>query len=257
MLQDLPRDVQGEVRGIDDALDELEIVVHELVALFHDHDAVGVERDAALGIAVENALVLFSGDKEHGLVGNGSLRVHAHKRAGVLPVVILLFIESDAVFVGDIASAALPDRHHGVDGLVLGDHLIVIFRAAVVVLLAGLEALLMLHIHLDGPADIVGILPDESLELPYLEVGAVDLVLRVGLEVHDHIRADGLPLGLGDGVSVRAAALPLHGFIAAVLFRDHGDLVGDHERGIKAHAELADDGQILALCGIHAVLELI
>ena len=77
--------------------------------------------------------------------------------------------------------------------------------------------------------------------------------------MHDDIRADGVLVAIGDGVAVRAGALPLNAGLLAVLAAYNGDLVGDHERRVEAHAELTDDGKILALglvC-VHLALELI
>ena len=73
--------------------------------------------------------------------------------------------------------------------------------------------------------------------------------------MHDDVRADALALAGRDGVAVRAGALPLHAALLAVLAGDDRDLVRDHEGGIEAHAELADDGQIVALSLFHLVFE--
>ena len=115
----------------------------------------------------------------------------------------------------------------------------------------------MLNVHLDRPADIVGILLYKRLELPYLEEGAVYLLLGIGLYVHDNVGADALLLAGGDGVAVSAAALPLDAHILAVLAGDDGDLVRDHKGRIEADAELTDNGQILALglILVHLALE--
>lgn len=77
--------------------------------------------------------------------------------------------------------------------------------------------------------------------------------------MHDDIRADGVLVAVGDGVAVSAGALPLNAGLIAVLAADDGDLVGYHERRVEAHAELTDDGKILALGGgsVHLALELI
>ena len=257
VLQQLTGDVQAQVGGIHHALDEIKIVVHQLVALLHDHDAVGVERDATLIVTGKHVFILLPGDKQHRLIAHRALGVDAHQRNGILAVVVLLLVPGDAVIVGHLALRALPNGNHAVDGLVLRDHLVVILRAAVVVFLAGLEALLVLHVHLDRPAHIVGILAHQRLELPDLQVRAVNLIVRVGLEVHDHIGADGLLVDLGDGVAVRAGALPLHALLLAVFAGEHGNLVGHHEGGIEAHAELTDDAQILGLLLLHLALELI
>ena len=105
----------------------------------------------------------------------------------------------------------------------------------------------MLDVHLDGPADIVGILLYKRLELPDLEEGAVYLLLGVGLYVHDNVGADALLLAGGDGVAVSAAAFPLDAHVLTVLAGDDGDLVRDHEGRIEADAELTDNGEVLAL----------
>ena len=42
----------------------------------------------------------------------------------------------------------------------------------------------------------------------------------------------------------RAGGLPLIGLLRTVFLRADGDAVGDHERGVEAHAELADDVDI-------------
>ena len=255
VLQDLAGDVQAQIRRVDHALDELEIVVHELVALLHDHDAVGIERDAALVLAIVQSGVLLAGDKEHRLVGHGALGVNADEGAGVLHVAVLLFIIGDAVVVGDFIAAALPDGDHAVDRLGLRHGLVFIFRRAVVVLLAGLLAFLARDVHADRPTHIIRVLAHERLELPDLEISAVQLVVGVGLKVHDHVGADALALAGRDGIAVGAGALPHHAALLAVLAGDDRDLVGDHEGGVEAHAELADDGQVLALALFHVVFE--
>ena len=77
-----------------------------------------------------------------------------------------------------------------------------------------------------------------------LQVLAVLLLVRVGLDVHDDVGADGLLVAFADRVAVRAGGLPLIGLLRTVLLRADGDLIGDHERGVEAHAELADDVDI-------------
>ena len=170
----------------------------------------------------------------------------------------LVLIKRDALLIRRFLAAALPDGDHAVDGLLLGlrDHLHL--RLALFVLLAGVDPVALLDVHDDRPADIVGILADEHHELPVFEIGGVLLAGLVFFDVHDDVRADGVLLGLGDGVAVRAGADPLVGRVAAVGAGDDRDLVGDHERGIEADAELTDDvdGGILLRVLAEAVLEL-
>ena len=74
-----------------------------------------------------------------------------------------------------------------------------------------------------------------------LEILAVVFLVRVGLDVHDDLGADRFLVALGHGVAVRAGGLPLIGLLRTVLLRADGDLIGHHERGVEAHAELTDD----------------
>ena len=152
----------------------------------------------------------------------------------------LLLVELHALLVRDLALGALPDGDLGVyrlaldlgDGLVLG--------ASVLVGLAGLLHLGPLYIHLDGPADVVGVFFHQAHDLPALQVVPVALVVIVRLEVHDDIGAGAVLLALCDGVAVRAGALPPVRGVRAVGPGDDRHLVGDHERAVEANAELAD-----------------
>ena len=258
MLKDFTGDVQREIRRIHHALDEAEVLMHQLVALLHDHDAVGVERDAALVVAGEDVLVLLARDKQHRLVAHRALGIDAHQGAGVLAVAVLFLVPCDAVVVRHLGFGPLPDRDAGVDDLVLRHHTVVVLGRAVVVLFFGLKTLLVLDVHADRPADIVGVFLHQRLDLPDLQIGSVNLVVRVFLDVHDDIGPDGVAVTGRDGVAVRALAVPFHALGLAELAGDHGHLIGDHERGVKAHAELSDDGEILILClfAVHFALEL-
>ena len=50
-----------------------------------------------------------------------------------------------------------------------------------------------------------------------------------------------------DGVAVQAVALPCVDLVGAEGTADHAHLGGDHERGVEAHAKLADDVDVGAL----------
>ena len=75
--------------------------------------------------------------------------------------------------------------------------------------------------------------------------------------MHDDVGADAFLFALGDGVAVRALGFPFVGLVGAVGAGDDGDLVGDHEGGVEADAELADDVDVRALLGgvVDAALE--
>ena len=259
MLKYLAGDVQAQVGGIHDAADELEVVVDELVAVLHYENAVAVELDALFRRAGDAVVDILAGDEKHRLVGYSTLGVDPERDGGVGLVAGGLLIPFDALLVRDLGLRTLPDGHHGVDRLGSGDVHGLHDGLAVLVLLAGGLLLLTGDVHDDGPAHIVGILLDKHLELPYLEVRTVDLLLGVLFYVHNDVGAGGVLVALGDRVAVSAGALPADALFLAVLFGDDGDLVGHHEGGIKAHAELSDDGDVVlpGLLGIHFALELV
>ena len=147
--------------------------------------------------------------------------------------------------------APLPDGHHGVQGVHLGVGLVLrlVLRGALLLPCFG-------DLHADGEADVVGVLAHQLLEPPGLQKLAVLLVVGVGLDVHDNIRAHARLFALGDGVAVGPGGLPLVGGAAAVLFGHHSDAVRHHERGVEPHAELADDVGVLGVLP-HLLLELV
>ena len=63
MLENFPGNVQGQVGRVHHALDKVKVVVHQLVAFFHDHHAVGVQGDAALVVAQESGFIFLAGDE--------------------------------------------------------------------------------------------------------------------------------------------------------------------------------------------------
>ena len=71
--------------------------------------------------------------------------------------------------------------------------------------------------------------------------------LGVGLDVQDDLSASSVLLGGGHLVAVHTGGLPLPGLVRAVGLGDDGDLVGHHEGGVEADAELADDVDVLVL----------
>ena len=258
VLQHLARDVQRQVGGVDHAARERVARRQKIGASVHDHDAGAVELETGVGVARVHICRDLGRDEQQRAVGDQTLGVDADDGQRVVIVVELFLVKCDALLIGRLLAAALPDGDHAVDGLLLGlgDHLHL--RLAVFVLLAGVDPVALLDVHDDRPADIVGVFADEHHELPVFEVGGVFLARLISLDVHDDVGADGVLLRLGDGVAVRAGADPLIGGVAAVGAGDDRDLVGDHERGVEADAELTDDvdGGILLRALAEIVLEL-
>ena len=101
--------------------------------------------------------------------------------------------------------------------------------------------------HFDRVADVIAVLFDQLADTVGLEEFTVLLLLGILLDVQGD---DGARLILFTGlyrVAVRAGGLPDKGFIRTERLAFDLDVIGDHERGVKAHAELTDDVDILVL----------
>ena len=255
MLEHLTGDVQGQVGGVHDALDEAEVVGQQIRALVHDHDAGGIELQALLKVGGEVVHGHLAGDVQQGLVLHAALGGHMDGQQGVLPVAKLGLIELVVLLVLDLALGALPDGDHGVDGLPLLDRLVLRLVVLAGVLRLGL-GLAVLHLHADGVADVVRIFLNEAGELVGFQILVVFLFLAVGLDGHDHVGTHGVLFARLDGVAVHTLGLPLVSGVRAVSLGDHGDFVGHHEGRVEAHAELADDVDLGVVGLLRLLLEL-
>ena len=162
MLKDFTADVQGEVGGIDNALHKAEAVGQQIGALVHDHHAGGIELQALLILPGVEVIGGLGGDIQHGLIGHGALGAGVDDGQGVLPVVELLLVEGVVLLGLYLGLLALPQGDLGVDGLPLLHRL----PLGLIVLpgIGGLGLLaVVLHLHGDGIADIVGVFLDELL----------------------------------------------------------------------------------------------
>ena len=253
VLEELPGDVEAQVRGIHHAPDEAEVLGQEVGALVHDEDAIGVELEAlliVLGVVIHGG---GAGDEEQGLVGDGALGGDGDHALGRDHLVVALLVELVVLLLRDLALLPLPEGDHGVQGLPLPDILVLRLVVGGALLPAGVGDL-----HADGEADVVGVLLHEGFQGVLLEVLAVlaGLVLGVLLDVEGDVGADGVLLTGLHGVAVHAVGLPAVGGVGAVLPRHDGDVVRDHEGGVEAHAELTDDvRRLLAALGLLAELQ--
>ena len=253
VLEDLTADVQREVGGVHHTLDKAEVVRQQIGTLVHDEHTGGVELQPLLifpGIEVIGRLL---GDIKHGLIGHCTLGAGVDHRQGVLPVHELLLIKGVVLLGGHLGLLSLPQGDHGVDGLPLLHRLplglVVLARVGGLLLLA-----VVLHLHHDRVADVIRVLFDQLLKLIGLQILVVVLLIRVCLEVHDHIAAGGVLLALGDRIAVRPVRLPHPGLVAAIGPGDHRHMVGHHKGGVEAHAELTDDVDVLPLLLLSQVL---
>ena len=253
MLQKLTGDIQAQVGGIHHAPDEVEVLRQQVGAVIHDHDAGAVELQTGLEILGKILVGHAGGDEQQRLIGDGALHRHGDDRLGRGKLTEALLIELVVLLLGDLALFPLPQGHHGVEGLPLGHVLVLRLVVGAAVLPAGVGGQ-----HADGEADIVAVLLHQPLEGVLLQILAVLvlLFLAVGLQVHDDIGAHGVLFARLDSVAVHTGGLPAVRLLTAVLFGDDGDLVGHHEGGVEAHAELADNVGVGGLLALQLALEL-
>ncbi|WVZ83180.1 hypothetical protein U9M48_030351 [Paspalum notatum var. saurae] len=272
LLQRLAGDVEGQVVGVDDALDEAQPLGDELLAVVHDEDAADVELDVVELLAgVEEVERRAAGHEEDGL--ELQLPLHREVLHGevVLPVVGQRLVEGRVLLACDLLRLPQPDRLLLVDLHPLVRHLlhllllllVLLVGAAVVVvelldlalldLLAFLGGFILIFVVADlllggllGPeidriADELGVLLDEVLEAALLQV--LELVV---LEEERDLGAppEALPGGVErDGEGATGLRLPHVLLVVVVLGGDHHP-VRDEVGGVEADAELADHGHV-------------
>lgn len=112
LLQRLTRDVQGQVLRVDDTLDELEVLGHELLAVVHDEDAAHVQLDVvalALVAALEHVERRALGHEQHGLELELALDREVLDGRVLLPVVRQRLVERRVLLLRDLLRVAHPD----------------------------------------------------------------------------------------------------------------------------------------------------
>ena len=124
LLQDLPGDVQRQVGRVHHALDEAQVVGHQLAAVVHDEHALDVELQAAAAVALEQVVRGAGRDEEQGLVLEGALRLHVDDLERVGPVVADVPVELVVLLVVDLRARPRPERLHRVErvGRLAGGH---------------------------------------------------------------------------------------------------------------------------------------
>ncbi|OPZ22608.1 MAG: hypothetical protein BWZ10_00369 [candidate division BRC1 bacterium ADurb.BinA364] len=155
-----------------------------------------------------------------------------------IPIVADVLVKLLEFVFGDILGVAGPDGFHRVQGLILDD-----FPA----LAAGLGLALVvafdffaLDPHLDRIRDVVGVFAHDLADGPLgRKIGQAVLFVG-GLEPERDCGAGLGAFGGLQGVSAVAFGFPFDGGVFARPAGRHHDLVGGHEAGIEADAELAD-----------------
>ena len=246
LLQHLTADVQAQVLAVHDALDEAEVVGQQVGALFHDQHAGSVQGQTLLVLLGVEVVGAVAGHEQQGVVVGSALGAAHDDPGGVGIVAELVLIEGVVFLIGHFALLLLPDGDHAVQGLQLGVGLplglVVLGLGVRFRLLAALFAL-----HLDGIAHIVAVFLHDGHDAVLIQEVVVVVGLGVGLDVQDDLGAGGILLSRGHLVAVHTGGFPLPGLVRAVGLGDDGDLVGHHEGGVEADAELADDVDVLVL----------
>ena len=234
LLQQLARDIERQVVGVEHAAHEAQVERQELLGVVHDEHASHIELEAPRGVALVEVEGRAPGDVEQrGVLALAlDLVVAPGERVGEvvrdMPVEFFVFV------VRDLAARPRPQRLTLVGGLPVE---------------AGLA--LLAHQHREG--DVVRIAAHQRAQPP-----TVGELLGVVLEVQHHHRAALLARRGLDGevaVGLRGPADTRGGRLAR-LAGEHLDLVGDDERRIEADAELADELRVLLLIAREPLEEL-
>ena len=231
-LQDFAGNVQGQVIGIHHALDEAQVQRQELVGLIHDEHALHIEFQALGCFAVVQVERRAARHVEQRGVFQLALDLVVAPGQRVFEVVTDVLVELGVFLVLDLAARPGPQGAGAVDGLPLG------FRRLVLLFPV------MLLRQFDGQRHVVGVFLDDVAQAP-----AVGELFFAALQVqHDAGATLGLLHG-GDFEVALALRRPVHAFGGgqAGAAAEHIHLVGNDERGIEAHAELADQPRILLL----------
>ena len=245
-MQCLTADVQRQVLAVHHALDKAEIIRQQVAAFLHDHHAGGVQREALLILLGVEVVGGLAGDEQQRGVGGGALGAGGDDPQRVLPVVEFVFVELVVVLVLDLALGAFPDGHHAVQRFQLGVglplRLVIVTGVLRFRFLAGFFA-----VHRDGVVDVVAVFFHQIRKLVIVQILAELILVGVVLHHHDDVGSHLVLVGLREGVAFHACAFPLPGLLLALSARNDGDLLRHHERGIEAHAELADNVNVVAL----------
>ena len=258
VLQQLTADVEAEVLRVDHAADEAEMLRQEIGAVFHNEHAGGIKLQAVLEVLGVEIIGRFAGDVKQRLISHRALDADVDDACRLLIVEELLPVEALIFLLGDVLFVLLPERNHRIKRLILNDRLV--FRLLVVVLVLCLIGLRLLHgallldLHLDRVTDIIGVFLHKAAQTVVGQIIAVALVVRIRLQAERDHRTGVFLLTRRDRIAVGTGGLPLPRLVCAVLLRHDRDLLRHHERGIEAHAELADDVDVVLL--FHLGLEL-
>ena len=236
ILQEGAAHVQGQVGAVDHALEQHQKFGNDLFDVVrHEHLAVEQLDFALLAAKVP----LDPGEIQNALEVEGIIHVEMHPEQGILKGVEQLVIGVFVFLIRAVLGAFQPQGMGVVDGLFLFGFFLFLGAGGLVGVLGGFFPVQILQI--DGHAHVAAV-PVQHLPHPV----AVQELLFI---LHDMQDDGGAPLGAaavphGEGHAV--LAFPQHGGGAILVGKGvDGHLIGGHERGIKAQAEVADDAALV------------
>src|SRR5690606_30976352 len=221
-LQQLARDVERQVARVDDPSDEAQIERQELRCGIGDEDALDVELEPPRRLAVPQIERRDARQIQEARVFALALDAIVRPCERLPEIVRDVLVELDVLAVRALAARTGPERFRLIDDL------------------GGSRAFAQLH----RERDVVGVLADQAAN-----PGRIEELLRVVAQEEPDERAR---LGLRP-VLDRELALPVRFPEDACLGRLPRltafdlDALRDDERGVEAHAELADQLRVLAL----------
>ena len=237
LLQHLPGNVQGQIRTVHNAPDEAEIVRNQFLAAVHDQHTAGVELQALFIVAAVEVEGSMGRDEEQRLIVGRAFVLLADHLQRRLVIVELIPVEVGICLLRHLRGGLLPDRDHAVQRLVLFDRFVLILGA--------FFKLAVLRPHLDGVADVIAVLFDQTADTILVQIFAVLFILGIFLQMQNDLRARGLFFAGAYGVAVSTAGFPLVGLVGPVGPAADRDLIGHHKGRIEADTELADDIDLL------------
>jgi len=263
LLKVLTGDVEGKVFGVDNTLDEAQVLRDEILAVIHDEHTADVKLDVVLLLlGLEEVEGGSLGHEEHGSEGELTLNGEVLDRKVFFPVVGHALVEGGILFGLDFLGVASPEGLGLVEDFKLslgfGDLLGLLFLLFVIIDFFDLGAIIFLVIFLigvirdflglflggeerDGEADEFRVLLDEVLDGLFLE--EVELIL---LEVKDDLSSsgEGLVVSVG-GDSERVTSLRGPAVLGVlVVLGVHDNSVGNEIGGVETHTELTNHGQV-------------
>ncbi len=218
-LQHLARDVERQVLGIDHALDETKPGGKEPGAVGDEH-APHMQADMRLTILVENGERPARRDEEEGVEFERAFRPPVQRHPGLIEEMAEMAVKRLVILLRHLLARLAPER-----GALVGGQILAVAADG------------------DRPGDVIGPFADDGFETVRIEE-----LVGIRLEMEDDVGSRPVAFGGRDGELAASFRGPAMRDLAAGAARDDLDPLGDHEGGIEAHPELADEiGPLLGL----------